>query len=188
MGPYFSYGLAANQYDYPFSQFADGNLLQPGADIDGDRIRVTGHLLDGQGEPVTDALLEIWQADAQGRYAHPQDPRSSNAVFKGFGRMGTGTDAENRFDFRTVRPGSVDGAQAPHINVIVFARGLLSHLYTRIYFADQAEANAADPILQSVPEERRSTLIATGDNQSGMTVYQHNICLQGPSETVFFDL
>ncbi len=93
-------------------------------------------------------MIEIWQADSEGRYAHPADPRGSNQLFRGFGRCGTGTLPENRFAFRTVKPGSVDGEQAPHVNVIVFMRGMLTHAYTRLYFSDEAEANARDPVLQ----------------------------------------
>jgi protocatechuate 3,4-dioxygenase alpha subunit len=109
---------------------------------------------------------------------------TAKAAIKGFGRTGTGTDPESRFVFDTVMPGSVAG-QAPHINVIVLARGMLNHLYTRLYFEDQAEANARDPILQSVPAERRTTLLARRD---GATTYRFDIRLQGDGETVFFDV
>ena len=105
---------------------------------------------------MPDAMLEIWQADAAGRYAHPADPRGSNLRFTGFGRCGTGTDPENRFVFDTIKPGPPGDGQAPHINVIVFMRGLLCHVFTRIYFDDEAEANARDPVLASVDEARRA--------------------------------
>ena len=118
-------------------------------------------MIDGDGEPVDDALVEIWQANRHGRYRHPEDTREELPLedgFTGFGRCPT--DAEGRFEFVTVKPGAADG-QAPHISVCVFARGLLRHLYTRIYFPDEAEANAADPLLSSIEDEaRRATLIA----------------------------
>ncbi len=103
-------------------------------------------------------------------------------------RFGTGTDAESRFMFSTVKPGPVNRDQAPHINVIVFMRGLLSHAYTRIYFADEAEANARDPVLSSVPEERRGTVIARRENAEATTTYRFDIVMQGEGETVFFDV
>lgn len=182
VGPFFSFGLAPEQYGYNFRSIAGSAVADDGTP--GTRIRIVGRVFDGEGQPLNDALIEIWQADAEGRYAHPADLRSSNAAFKGFGRTGTGTDPESRFVFDTVMPGSVAG-QAPHINVIVLARGMLNHLYTRLYFEDQAEANARDPILQSVPAERRTTLLARRD---GATTYRFDIRLQGDAETVFFDV
>jgi protocatechuate 3,4-dioxygenase, alpha subunit len=182
VGPFFSFGLAPEQYGYNFRSIAGSAVADDGTA--GTRIRIVGRVFDGEGQPLNDALIEIWQADAEGRYAHPADPRSSNAAFKGFGRTGTGTDPESRFVFDTVMPGSVAG-QAPHINVIVLARGMLNHLYTRLYFEDQAEANACDPVLLSVPSERRSTLMA---RHEGTGTYRFDIRLQGDGETVFFDV
>ena len=182
VGPFFSFGLAPEQYGYNFRSIAGSAVADDGTA--GTRIRIVGRVFDGEGQPLNDALIEIWQADAEGRYAHPADPRSSNAAFKGFGRTGTGTDPESRFVFDTVMPGSVAG-QAPHINVIVLARGMLNHLYTRLYFEDQSEANAPDPVLLSVPSERRSTLMARRDDA---TTYRFDIRLQGDGETVFFDV
>lgn len=182
VGPFFSFGLAPEQYGYDFRSIAGSAVADdstPGA-----RIRIFGRVYDGQGSILNDALIEIWQADAEGRYAHPSDPRSSNAAFAGFGRTGTGTDPEKRFIFDTVMPGSVAG-QAPHITVIVLARGMLNHLFTRLYFEDQAEANARDPVLQSVPSDRRGTLLARRD---GPATYRFDIRLQGDGETVFFDV
>ena len=186
VGPYFAYGLTPEQYGYPLSSVA-GPAMR-GDDTDGEPIRIEGQVLDGEGAPVNDAMIELWQADAQGRYAHPADPRSSNAGFAGFGRCGTGTDPENRFRFETVKPGAVSDGQAPHINVAVFMRGLLTHAYTRIYFSDEAEANAADPVLGSVPADRRATLAAERTQDGGVTVYRFDIHMQGESETVFFDV
>ena len=190
VGPFFAYGLTPQQYGYPLAGIASSDLRTP--EIAGELIRIEGRVFDGKGDVVDDAMIEIWQADPQGRYAHPADSRGGNVAFpniafRGFGRCGTGTDAENRFVFETLKPGAVDDDQAPHVNVIVFMRGLLSHLYTRIYFADEA-ANAGDPVLQSVPAERRDTLIAAADDSSGVVVYRFDIHMQGDKETVFFDV
>ncbi|HEY9548503.1 MAG TPA: protocatechuate 3,4-dioxygenase subunit alpha [Kiloniellaceae bacterium] len=185
VGPYFAYGLTPEQYGYPaLASIAAADLRTP--DVEGERIRIEGRVLDGKGAPVDDAMIEIWQADPQGRYAHPADTRG-NVAFRGFGRCGTGTDAENRFVFDTVKPGAVDDKQAPHINVIVFMRGLLTHLYTRVYFADET-ANERDPVLLSVPAERRATLIAPREEHGGVSVYRFDIHMQGDKETVFFDV
>ncbi len=185
VGPYFAYGLTAEQYGYDFNSIAGGNLLD--ADTEGERIHIVGRVLDGEGKPVDDAMIEIWQADSQGRYAHPADPRGSNLAFKGFGRFGTGTDPQNRFIFNTVKPGSVEG-QAPHITMCVMCRGMLSHAFTRIYFSDEAEANAADEVLGTVPEDRRDTLVAKREETAAGIVYRFDVHLQGDRETVFFDL
>jgi protocatechuate 3,4-dioxygenase, alpha subunit len=182
VGPYFAYGLTPEQYGYPFRELVGNDLTRP--ETEGNRIRIEGCVYDGAGNKVPDAMIEIWQADAQGRYAHPADPRPSNANFTGFGRFGTGTDPENRFIFETIKPGSVDGEQAPHISVIVMMRGLLTHTFTRIYFSDEAEANAKDPVLKSVEESHRPTLIAGADG----AVYRFDIHMQGDQETVFFDV
>ena len=154
----------------------------------GERITVAGHVYDGLGAPLRDALIEIWQADSQGRYAHPADARGTNYPFRGFGRFGTGTDPQSRFTFHTIKPGSVDGVQAPHVNVIVLMRGLLSHAYTRLYFSDEEAANARDPVLASVPEERRHTLIARREETPAATIYHFDIRMQGDEETVFFEV
>ena len=182
VGPFFAYGLTPRQYGYPLSSFADGVMVDE--TTEGERIRVVGRILDGDGSPIPDAMIEIWQADAQGRYAHPADPRSPNTRFKGFGRFGTGTDPSNRFLFETVKPGASEQGEAPHLNIIVFMRGLLSHVYTRLYFGDEVAANAVDPVLSSVEPERRDTLIAELDGDT----YRFDIHMQGPRETVFFDV
>jgi protocatechuate 3,4-dioxygenase alpha subunit len=186
VGPFFSFALTPEQYGYDFASIAGGSLIE--GEVPGQRIRLEGRIFDGKGELVPDAMVEIWQADEQGRYAHPADPRGSNAAFRGFGRMGTGTDPEARFIFDTIKPGSVDGEQAPHINVVIFMRGLLLHAYTRIYFSDETVANARDPVLASVPAARRQTLIAVRDQKSAGAVYRIDIHMQGPDETVFFDV
>jgi protocatechuate 3,4-dioxygenase alpha subunit len=158
----------------------------------GQRIRIEGSVFDGDGKPVPDAMVEIWQANSHGRYNHPDDKQEKplDASFSGWGR--SGTDENCLFAFETIKPGPVPGVentvQAPHINVIVFARGMLLHAYTRIYFADEP-ANASDPVLQSIKsEKRRQTLLAIPGTQNGKTVYRFDIHLQGENETVFFDV
>lgn len=180
IGPFFRVGLWQPGW---------ADLMRHGAT--GDVIRIDGGVSDGDGNPVPDALIELWQADANGEYAHPDDPRAGTGdrLFRGFGRCGT--DAEGRFAFRTIVPGRVpadDGTLlAPHVNVTVFARGLLKRLVTRMYFSDRAAENDADPVLASVPQARRSTLIARR-GQAGIPVYTFDIRLQGENETVFFDI
>jgi len=186
VGPYFAYGLTAVQYGYPHTQLATGEVADPL--VPGEHIEIVGQVIDGAGDPIPDAMIEIWQADSEGRYAHPADPRGSNQLFRGFGRCGTGILPESRFQFRTIKPGSVDGMQAPHVNVIVFMRGMLTHAYTRLYFSDEAESNSRDPVLNGVPSERRQTLIATREATPGMPVYRFDIHMQGDAETVFFDV
>jgi protocatechuate 3,4-dioxygenase alpha subunit len=183
VGPYFAYGLSPEQYGYQqnLSSIAGSQMAE--GDIEGERIRVEGRVFDGKGDPISDALIEVWQADSLGRYAHPADPRGSNNTFKGFGRCGTGTDPQNRFWFDTIKPGQVETGQAPHLNVIVSMRGMLLHAFTRIYFSDET-ANATDKVLAAVPAERRDTLIAT---HLGGKVYRFDIHMQGDKETVFFD-
>jgi protocatechuate 3,4-dioxygenase, alpha subunit len=160
----------------------------------GDRIRIEGTVYDGDGAPVPDAIIELWQANSHGRYQHPSDdrPLPLDPDFTGFGRAGT--DQNGRFWFETVKPGAApfDAAtmQAPHISVTVFARGLLNHLTTRLYFAGDP-ANDTDPILQRVPADRRATLLARPTTTAGQTVYRFDIVLQGEGEradgeTVFF--
>lgn len=189
VGPFFAYGLVPEQYNYPFRSLADGQMVDD--TTEGQRIRILGHVHDGAGDLIPDAIIEIWQANAHGRYNHPADDRQDNLLdpdFKGFGRMGTGTTPDNRFVFDTIKPGSVDGTQAPHLNVIVLMRGLLLHAYTRLYFSDEEEANATDLVLASVPEDRRETLIARRDVDLPGRVYRFDIHMQGDRETVFFDV
>ena len=157
----------------------------------GERIRIEGRVLDGDGVPVPDALVEIWQANAYGRYNHPADhgPAPLDPSFLGFGRSGTAEDGS--YWFETVKPGPVpfDGErlQAPHICVTVFARGLLNHVVTRLYFEDEP-TNTGDPVLQSVPDDRRATLVARRAPGNTAVVYRFDIVLQGAGETAFFNL
>ncbi len=189
VGPYFAYGLTPEQYGYSHAAIADGIMVSGGTE--GERIRVEGRVLDGAGDPVNDAMIELWQANAHGHYNHPEDAREDNLLdpeFSGFGRFGTGVDAENRFIFSTIKPGAAGDGQAPHIAVVVFMRGTLSHAYTRIYFSDEQDANGSDPVLNSVPQDRRQTLIARRDDTPGGPVYRFDIHMQGERETVFFDV
>jgi protocatechuate 3,4-dioxygenase alpha subunit len=157
------------------------------------RFRVEGRVVDGDGAPVPDAVLELWQANHHGRYNHPGDRRDLplDPAFTGYGRIAT--DAEGRFCFTTVKPGAVpfdaERAQAPHISIAVLGRGLLNHLYTRLYFGDEP-ATAHDPVLQRVPADRRATLIAQRDaaTAGAEVVYRFDVVLQGEGETVFFDI
>ncbi len=178
VGPYHHFALP-----YPGGERLV-SLDDPGA------VRIIGAIVDGEGQPVSDALVEIWQANRAGRYAHPEDRREELPLeegFTGFGRCPT--DAEGRFEFLTVKPGAVPGPggrpQAPHINVAIFARGLLKQLVTRIYFPDEEEANAADPVLSSIEDSAvRSTLIARQLDGA----FEFDIHLRGDRETAFFDL
>ncbi len=176
-GPFFHYMLTPEQSGYDYRSLAGGRIADE--TVEGTRIRISGALIDGQGQPLSDALIEVWQADAQGRYAHAADGRPSNAAFKGFGRCAT--DDKGVFTFDTVKPGAIGDGQAPHVTLIVFARGAQNHLYTRVYFADEAAANAGDPVLQSVPEARRATLIAKAEAGG----YRLDIRLQGGARPYF---
>jgi len=187
VGPYFAYGLTPRG-KYDWKDTFGTNLMTP--DTSGERIRIEGQVFDGDGVPINDCMIEIWQADAQGRYGSPADPRPRpNSGFQGFGRAGT--DAEGRYGFDTIRPGRVPGPggtlQAPHVLLAVFARGMLRQSYTRIYFADEA-ANADDAILALVPAERRATLLAGRSERDGHAVYTFDIHMQGEAETVFFEI
>ena len=177
VGPYFKIGLA----------YLDSNSLCTDA-TPGRHITVSGQVFDGEGVPVPDAQLELWQADDQGRFAS-YDPAERGEVstgFAGFARVPV--DQHGGFNFRTIFPGSVpapDGSlQAPHIVVVLSMRGLLKHLYTRIYFAGNP-LNETDTVLQAVPADRRATLIAEATTESPKQ-YRFNIRLQGDNETVFF--
>src|SRR4029453_4725632 len=188
IGPFAAPCLTPNEQgktNYPWQQLINGNLVTP--DAVGDRIRIEGKMFDGQGAPVDGILFEIWQADGQGRFAHPRDPRRTNTSFKGFGRIESNLDGS--FTFDAGKPGRVPGPngtmQAPHIVVAIHMRGILSHLFTRIYFSDEA-SNVEDPILQLVPADRRDTLIAKRDPPGA--VYRIEFRIQGDRETVFFDL
>ena len=159
------------------------------AGVQGERITVRGRILDGDGQPVSDATLEIWQANSHGKYAHPEDVQEKplDENFKGFGRVSTTSDGT--FQFTTIKPGSVPGpggaTQAPHLTLVIFMRGLLKHLVTRVYFDGEA-ANANDPVLNLVPSTRRDTLLVRKHaDEAG--VFEWTVHLQGARETAFFD-
>jgi protocatechuate 3,4-dioxygenase, alpha subunit len=186
------FGLIVSQTVGPFFQigFADlyqNDLTAPG--LKGKVITIGGRVLDADRSPVPDAVIEIWQANSFGKYAHPEDAQDKplDPGFNGFGRWAT--DANGTFTFRTIKPGPVpfnaETSQAPHINVSIFMRGLLDRLVTRVYFLDD-ERNDADAILKMVEPERRSTLLAQPD-LANPDRYVWNVVLQGPDETVFFD-
>jgi protocatechuate 3,4-dioxygenase, alpha subunit len=158
----------------------------------GPAITIRGRVVDGKSDPVPDAAIELWQADESGHYFTPApgDGRPSPDQFIGYGRAGT--DDEGWFEFRTLKPGGTrfdeQRLQAPHICVTIYARGLLNHLVTRIYFADEP-SNTEDPILQLVDPDRRNTLIAAANHSDGDSpVYRFDIVLQGDRETLFFNI
>jgi len=194
-GPYVHIGLIPHQAGFEIFERPFGNVLAtPG--IKGERIRIEGRVLDGLGQPCRDVLVEIWQANAAGRYNHPDDPQSGKALeptFRGWGRAGTDFET-GLFSFETVKPGPVVGRSghrpmAPHVNVWLAARGINIGLATRMYFADEPALNDADPVLRMIePAIRRETLLAHPERRGGATVYVFDIRLQGERETVFFDV
>ena len=178
VGPYFAIGVS----------FDGANLIVP-EDAEG-RIRISGTIYDGRGEPIPDHLIEFWQPDGQGRFAdiYGHGEQSTVPGFRGFGRYGV-RDGDGCYEMVTVKPGRVPGPsggplQAPHIDVMLFARGMLNRVVTRIYFADEVQANAEDPVLATVPAGRRGTLLAVPATDG----YRFDIRVQGHGETVFFDL
>lgn len=188
IGPFAAPALTPNEagkVNYVWPQLIGNNLVTP--DAVGERIRIEGRMFDSEEAPIDGILFEIWQADGQGRYAHPRDQRRPNASFNGFGRAES--DVSGSFAFDTVKPGRVAGPngklQAPHLLVAIHMRGILTHLFTRVYFADEA-CNAEDPILNLVPPQRRDTLIARRDGAGAP--YRIDFRIQGNRETVFFDL
>ncbi|KAE8763382.1 protocatechuate 3,4-dioxygenase subunit alpha [Georgenia thermotolerans] len=196
-GPYVHIGLAPAQAGFDIFENNFGNVLTT-PETTGERIRLEGRVFDGSGSPVNDALLEIWQANAAGRYAHPGDTQDKelDPTFRGFGRTGTDFDT-GIYTFETIKPGPTPsprgGEQAPHILMLIFARGINLGLHTRVYFDDEAEANAADPLLNSIEwVVRRDTLIARRSERDGEVVYTFDVRLQdtpdGGAETVFFDV
>lgn len=180
VGPFFHLGCTEND--------SVGSLITPATK--GERIQLTCRVLDGNGAPVPDAMIEIWQANAEGRYNHQEDTqkKSLDPSFSGFGRLAS--DANGECVFETIKPGRVAGNngkdQAPHINVTVFARGVLKHLPTRAYFAGDP-ASAEDTVLALVQQERRQTLMAQPD-AANPNLWRFEIHLCGENETVFFDV
>ena len=188
VGPYFAYGLTPTQYGFDLKSLFTPVLAQPEAQ--GEHILLTGQVFDGDGKAIHDALIEIAHVDAAGLPV-TSVAQASASGFMGFGRCGTGTLSDSRYEFHTIKPASAGAGEAPFINLIVTMRGLLVHTFGRIYFDDEVEANAEDAVLNSVPAERRHTLIAKRADAAGVRIYRFDICMQdsaaGP-ETVFFDL
>jgi protocatechuate 3,4-dioxygenase alpha subunit len=193
-GPYVHIGLAPKAAGFDIFENNFGNVLTR-AETQGERIRVEGRVLDGIGTPVRDVLIEIWQANAAGRYNHPADRQPGKALdasFRGWGRAASDFET-GLYTFETIKPGSVVGRNgrpmAPHINFWVVARGINLGLNTRMYFSDEADANARDPVLNLIEwEGRRQTLVAQREAAKGSVVYRFDIRLQGENETVFFDI
>ncbi len=189
------FGVTASQTVGPFLKIAlnrGGQEHIVPEDTDG-ALKLHGHVFDGKGRPVPDAMIEIWQANVFGKYDHPEDKSEDDLVqdFSGFGR--SCTDENGYFFFVTLKPGRVVGRgntlQAPHMAVNVFARGMLKQQVTRIYFSDEMDANSEDPVLNTIEDEiARKTLIAQQSDNKGLTTYIYDIHLQGKMETVFFDV
>jgi protocatechuate 3,4-dioxygenase alpha subunit len=182
VGPFYHFALDRPEWS---DLTVDGAL--------GQKIRIEGRIYDGEGVPCPDAFLEIWQADAGGKYNHPDDTQDKkpDPKFRGFGRASA--DKDGVYRFTTIMPGRVPGPgntlQAPHINVSVFARGLLRHLVTRIYFADHAEANEVDPVLSRIEDPAvRKTIIAEKTDGGTIPTYRFDVILQGEGETAFFEV
>jgi protocatechuate 3,4-dioxygenase alpha subunit len=194
-GPYVHIGLIPHQAGFDIFERPFSNVLA-GPDTQGERIIIEGRVLDGLGSPCRDVLVEIWQANAAGRYNHVADPQHDKPLdpdFRGWGRTGTAFDT-GVYRFETVKPGPVIGRNghqpmAPHVNVWLAARGINIGLSTRMYFADESALNDTDPVLRMIePAVRRATLLARREERDGAAVYVFDIRLQGDAETVFFDV
>jgi len=193
-GPYVHIGLAPTAAGFAIFANDFGPVLAT-PETQGERITIEGRVFDGSGTPLRDVLLELWQANAQGRYAHPADRqpgKALDAAFRGWGRACSDFET-GAWSFDTIKPGPVIGrhgvVMAPHVNLWIVARGINIGLHTRMYFDDEAQANAADPVLALVEwEVRRRTLVGRREQRDGKTVYRFDIHLQGGEETVFFDV
>jgi len=193
-GPYVHIGLAPTAAGFAIFANDFGPVLAT-PETQGERITIEGRVFDGSGTPLRDVLLELWQANAQGRYAHPADRqpgKALDAAFRGWGRACSDFET-GAWSFDTIKPGPVIGrhgvVMAPHVNLWIVARGINIGLHTRMYFDDEAQANAADPVLNLVEwEVRRRTLVGRREQRDGKTVYRFDIHLQGGEETVFFDV
>ena len=191
-GPFLHIGLTPGRVGIDsYRKTFSNNLAGPGTK--GQRITIEGRIFDGSGTPLRDALVEIWQANAAGRYNHPADRQKKplDKTFRGWGRTCTDFDT-GLFTFETVKPGAVEGrngsVMAPHVSFWIAARGINIGLQTRMYFPDEEKANAADPVLNGIEwVSRRRTLVAVLDRRKGHPVYRFDIRLQGADETVFFD-
>jgi protocatechuate 3,4-dioxygenase, alpha subunit len=195
-GPYVHIGLAPQAAGFDIFEKNFGNVLA-GPKTKGEKIRIEGRVFDGIGTVLKDVLIEIWQANAAGKYAHPADRQAGKAIdptFRGWGRACSDFKT-GMWSFDTIKPGSVEGrggrAMAPHVSLWIVARGINIGLNTRMYFSDEKDANAADPVLNLIEwEVRRQTLLGQRESalRDGVAVYRFDIQLQGPQETVFFDI
>jgi protocatechuate 3,4-dioxygenase, alpha subunit len=193
-GPFLHIGMLPSAAGLKVRSQEKPNVMISGTTA-GERIRIEGRAIDGAGAPLRDAMVEIWQANAHGRYNHPADTqdRPLDAGFRGFGRAVSDFES-GLFWFETIKPGQVPGRHghnpmAPHVNLWIVARGINIGLHTRMYFADESAANAEDPVLRLIePAERRQTLMAAREQRGGEVVYRFDIRLQGDQETVFFDV
>lgn len=193
-GPYVHIGMAPKAAGFDIFENNFSNVLVT-PETKGERVRIEGRVIDGSGTPVRDVLLEIWQANAEGKYNHPADKQEGKKIddsFRGWGRAVS--DFQNGvWSFETIKPGKVAGrngaVMAPHVNLWIVARGINIGLNTRMYFSDETEANAKDPVLNRIEwEVRRKTLIGHREEKNGEVVYRFDIVLQGEGETVFFDV
>lgn len=175
IGPFFAQGLTASQSGYDFDSIISNTITG-----EGQPIHIQGRVFDGEGKAIDDAMLEIWQANGDGLYEQEN--------FFGYARCGTGYCDDLHYRFKTIKPGACGGNQAPYITVIVFMRGLMSHGFTRLYFDDEAEANAQDFVLQQLPQDRKATLIARRIEIADRLSYCFDIHMQGADETLFFDI
>ncbi|MFZ9686289.1 MAG: protocatechuate 3,4-dioxygenase subunit alpha [Gemmobacter sp.] len=190
-GPYVHIGLAPGAAGFDIYRQELGRDIA-GPNAAGERIRVEGRVIDGTGAPVKDVLIEVWQANAAGRYAHPEGGGPVEDGFRGWGRI-ISDFTTGEWGFETIKPGPTRGRnigmQAPHLNLWIVARGINIGLNTRMYFDDEAEANAADPVLNLIEwQHRRATLIAQRSVRDATPLYRFDIRLQGEGETVFFDI
>jgi len=185
VGPYFAYGLCPEQYNFDLKSLFTASVAD--YEAAGEHISIVGQVFDGDGNVIGDAMIEVSQVDSQGRYPASRAEVEASG-FRGFARVGTGTDPQKRFIVETIKPGRASADEAPHLNVIVTMRGMLLHTFTRIYFDDEPAANERDAVLGLVPAERRATLIARREPGTSKTVYRFDIRMQGEQETVFFDL
>lgn len=190
-GPYVHIGLAPGAAGFEIYEQELGHDIA-GPNAKGERIRVEGLVIDGMGSPIKDVMLEVWQANSEGVYAHRESVGEVEDGFRGWGRVITDFET-GEWGFETIKPGKTPGRdgslQAPHLNLWIVARGINVGLNTRMYFSDESRANAADPVLNLIEwENRRDTLIAARAEGGGKPVYRFDIRLQGPDETVFFDI
>jgi len=192
-GPYVHIGLAPHAAGFDIFENNFSHVLAT-AETKGERITIEGRVIDGSGTPVRDVLVELWQANAAGKYNHPADRQQKpvDPTFRGWGRACSDFES-GIFTFETIKPGIVEGrggrSMAPHVNLWIVARGINIGLNTRMYFSDETAANATDPVLNLIEwEVRRNTLIGQREERSGKRIYRFDIHLQGPQETVFFDV